>query len=160
MIRVCCFGFKGIYNFVDSFFQAIWVVVRRLCLQPLLLVGVCWVCFLALADNAKANSEINLLFAILTGLSFAYAVAATLYNVLIFVKETKSQPKQKKQRIVSVAEITSNQVGEKPSYYRVAQNPQYVMAEYSDRYELYYDDGDKLKFVKVTLKENENKAND
>lgn len=27
---------------------------------------------------------------------------------------------------------------EKPKYYRVAQNPNYVMAEYSDRYELYY----------------------
>ena len=42
-----------------------------------------------------------------------------------------------------------------PVYYRVAQNPRYVVAEYKDRNELYYDDDGELKFVKMTLKNNE-----
>jgi hypothetical protein len=42
-----------------------------------------------------------------------------------------------------------------PVYYRVAQNPQYIVAEYSDRNELYYDDNGEMKFVKMTLKKKE-----
>ncbi len=39
-----------------------------------------------------------------------------------------------------------------PVYYRVAQNPKYVMAEYSDRVELYYETPRGLKYVRTDYK--------
>lgn len=41
---------------------------------------------------------------------------------------------------------------ETPRYYRVAQNPKYVMAEYSDRVELFYDSPRGLKYVRTDYK--------
>ena len=39
-----------------------------------------------------------------------------------------------------------------PTYYRVAQNPKYVMAEYADRVELYYETPRGLKYVRTDYK--------
>lgn len=41
---------------------------------------------------------------------------------------------------------------EVPRYFRVAQNPKYVMAEYSDRVELFYDSPRGLKYVRTDYK--------
>ena len=41
---------------------------------------------------------------------------------------------------------------EKPKYYRVKQNPNYIMAEYSDRYELYYKTVNGLKKIRTDYK--------
>ena len=40
----------------------------------------------------------------------------------------------------------------KPNYYRVSQNPKYIMAEYPDRCELYYDTGSGMKYIRTDYK--------
>ena len=41
---------------------------------------------------------------------------------------------------------------EKPRYFRIKSNPKYVMAEFSDRYELYYEDNGQLKKIRTDYK--------
>ena len=40
----------------------------------------------------------------------------------------------------------------KPNYYRVAQNDKYIMAEYPDRYELFYDTGAGMRYIRTDYK--------
>ena len=39
-----------------------------------------------------------------------------------------------------------------PSYYRVNQNPRYIVAEFPDRYELYYEEDNGMKYVRTDYK--------
>lgn len=41
---------------------------------------------------------------------------------------------------------------EKPKYYRVRQNPKYVMAEFADRYELYLETNGSLQYIRTDYK--------
>lgn len=41
---------------------------------------------------------------------------------------------------------------QRPTYFRVRQNPEYVMAEYPDKYELYRDTGKGLEYVRTDYK--------
>lgn len=40
----------------------------------------------------------------------------------------------------------------KPNFFRVSQNPKYIMAEYPDRYELYFDTGSQMKYIRTDYK--------
>ena len=113
----------------------------------------------------------EVIFLIVFIISVFYAAISSVRKVL----SLGTEPKEKKARVEIIKtdgekkieresnepkeEKTSspNQTEEgKPKYYRVKQNPQYVMAEYSDRYELYYRTESGLKKVRTDYKENEN----
>ena len=73
---------------------------------------------------------------------------------------TQQQPvvTQPQQPLVQQAPVTvgfNQQVLEQPKYFRVKQNPNYVMAEYSDRYELLQITQQGLKSVRVDYKNKE-----
>ncbi len=179
MIKPITFGFGTAVLFVEKFFNAVWIVICRLCLQPLLTVGLIWLFLAAFLPDEKMTMELIIVFVVLMGLAAGYAVAATARNVWLYLKNGASRRKDKpseeeealpqkrkksspppqaveEETVIKQAELKISTATE-PLYYRVAQNPKYVMAEYPDRYELYYDDGGKLKFVKVNIKNQEDR---
>jgi len=143
---------------VDKFFQAVWTVIRRLNLQPLLTVGVVWLALCAFLPEEYFTKAFHIVFIVLGGLCVLYAIAATCYSIAVYLKEKKDKPAKRRKKSVTLPdELTRTASQDAPVYYRVAQNPKYVMAEYKDRYELYYDDDGEYTFVKSTLKNREDK---
>ena len=93
----------------------------------------------------SSNQTVLLVFQAALIISVIYAILTTIKKLLGIGKKVKKskglqiveperkEEKEKEEETVSV----SPQVDEKPKYYRVKQNPDFVMAEYSDKYELY-----------------------
>lgn len=156
MIKTVCFGFSNVVKIVDAFFQFLWNVIRALNIHLALSICLIWFVLANVLPESALNMSFWTVFTVLISVAIAYAIVATLYSFFKFLKERPAQKKEKKPIVVSVNEV----MGEgKPVYYRVAQNPKYVMAEYPDRYELFYDDNGELKFVKVTPKPQQDENN-
>ncbi|MBQ9514358.1 MAG: hypothetical protein IJR66_05250 [Clostridia bacterium] len=64
------------------------------------------------------------------------------------VGKEDAQPKKAEEDVIIKEDIKE----EKPKYYKVSQNPNYIMAEYSDRYELYYKSVHGLKKIRTDYK--------
>ncbi|MBP5307537.1 MAG: hypothetical protein J6Z34_00180 [Clostridia bacterium] len=154
MIKIACFGFVKFAELTDKFFQAVWTVIRKLNLQPLLTVAVAWLVTVALGGSSVTALTV---FVILAGIAAAYAVAATAYNFVRFLKEAPAR-KARERNVKDIPDDGKTENG--PVYYRVAQNPRYVMAEYPDRFELYFDNEGDLELIKVTLKNREERTAD
>ncbi|MBQ7164613.1 MAG: hypothetical protein IJU84_10235 [Clostridia bacterium] len=155
MIKVACFGIGKFTGFIDKFFQAVWTVIRRLNLQLLLTVAVVW---LIVAAFGGMTFGVLIVFTVLAGLALAYAIIATAYNLVKYIREAPAEKSKKKPSVKDIPEDGKTENG--PVYYRVAQNPRYVMAEYPDRYELYFDNDGELELVKITLRTGENEKDD
>ncbi len=155
MLKIANFGFGTVVKFVENFFQSVWIVIRSLCLQPLLTIGLVWLILIAFLPGEKITSTFITVFLILAGMGLIYAILGTAYKIIAYIKSTPSRKRKKKKTVVSVSEVTEEDRRGKPMYFRVKQNPKYVMAEYPDRYELYYDDDGDLKLVQVKQKEQE-----
>ena len=104
-----------------------------------LLIGVV-LYFTGVVDKYYA---IKLVLEITLVISAVYAIFATL-NSLLGGKKQKNkshsvqivdQDKQKKQEVDGGAE--EGQINQAPVYFKIKDNPEYVMAEYNDRYELF-----------------------
>ncbi len=155
MVKISCFSAIGKFiKFTDKFFQGVCAVVRTLGLQPLFTVAVVWLALKTFLPPEQFTRALLIVMIVITVLAALYAVIATVYHVVDCAKNAERKKEKKKKRKGS--DIDKKGETEKPKYYRVKQNPNYVMAEYSDRYELYYDDGNELKFVKVNFKDKEN----
>ena len=147
-----------IVGYVDKFFNTVWMVICKLNLPPLLTVGVIWLALYAFLPEKTYTPTINLIFLVLGCLCLIYALIATTYNVIVYLKTNKGGSKKRRNKTVVLPdEISRTGSAEIPVYYRVAQNPKYIMAEYKDRYELYYEDDGDINFVKTTLKNKEDK---
>ncbi len=105
-----------------------------------LLIGVV-LYFTGVVDKYYA---IKLVLEIALVISAVYAIFATL-NSLLGGKKQKNkshsvqivdQDKQKKQEVDGGAE-EERQINQAPVYFKIKDNPEYVMAEHSDRYELF-----------------------
>ena len=155
MLNFKFYGFGKTVRFIDKFFHAIGVVLSRLCLQPLFTVGVAWLIFKVFLSEVSTTSGFRTTFIVLAGLSLGYAFVATCYNIIVFVKQTPERKQNKKPVAVNMSDVATAMNTNEPVYYRVAQNPQYVVAEYPDRDELYFDDNGELVFVKMILKNKE-----
>ena len=69
------------------------------------------------------------------------------------VEKPQTQNSQAEVRQAEVISQTQkNYQEEKPRYYKLKQNPDYVMAEYSDRYELFLITANGLKKVRTDYK--------
>lgn len=114
----------------------------------------------------SSNPTITLIFQILIILSIVYAIIATVKKLLGI--DNKKVKKSKGMQIVSkqpqtqvddalVERIATNRQEqiikeEKPRYFKLKQNPDYIMAEYSDRYELLLITANGLKKVRTDYK--------
>ena len=90
-------------------------------------------------------------------LSIIYAIVATLRKALGIDKKVKKskgvqivQPQEEK--VQPIKEQSVPQTVEKPRYFSVKQNPNYVMAEFNDRYELYLKTKDGLEKIRTDYK--------
>ena len=117
-----------------------------------------------------------MIFAIVFIFSIFVAVIGTINKILNLGKEDSSKSKKKKSAGVQVVQTNNQTVPEQngqvmivqgenttqvytqvaqveqPKYYRVKQNKNYVMAEYSNRYELFVITPQGLKLVRTDMK--------
>ena len=109
--------------------------------------------------GAFENSLVLTLFYVAIIVSIVYAVCATILKLLGLDKKIfKSKGVQimgeetapKTEEVPDDVEKTS--IEEYPKYFRVKQNPNYVMAEFEDRYELYMKTADGLKKIRTDYK--------
>ncbi len=166
-----------IFGAVRSFFTALFTVIYKIIsvfrLQPLLFCIVAG----ALAEIAFGwigGSETGFaLFHLALCLCVAYAVVSVVYRILRPVRKGKrekrrfsaqivgegSAPEKEPRRADAAEERAAGNepplrenAEERPRYYRVRQNPAYVMAEFSDRVELYREEGGRLQYVRTDYK--------
>lgn len=126
---------------IKALFGLIYKILSLFNLQPTLavvLVGA----LLYFTGVMNANATVRFIFQIALILSFVYALIETVKNLLGLNKKVK---KSKGIEMVSVQDEQNknpqtqqeNSSERKPVYYRVKQNPNLIMAEYLDRYELF-----------------------
>lgn len=151
MLKPASFGLIGTaVKFIDRFFQAVWNVISKLNLHLALTVAAVWVVCLAFLPAERTGGSFRSVFFVLLIISLVYAVLVTAVRVIRYVKSAPERRKNKAKVSVSTEEIAAGM--NEAKYYRVAQNPHYVMADYPDRYELYYNDNGNLKFVRMKMK--------
>lgn len=89
------------------------------------------------------NQTVLLVFQAALIISVVYAILTTIKKLLGIGKKVKKSKgmqivePERKTKTEEEQTVSVEQPIEKPRYYRVKQNPDYVMAEYSDKYELY-----------------------
>ena len=149
------------------------VVFKILCLFHLQLTLLCAVfgCILEIAFGIVLKNKITFtIFHLIIALTIIYAIIKTLSVILGFDRRKKNkkkntaeivnkEPKKNKvkdnqpiiEEVKEVEKIEEKNI-DKPKYFRVKQNPKYVMAEYIDRYELFYDTGNGYKYVRTDYK--------
>ena len=104
------------------------------------------------------NSVVLTVFYVAVIFSIVYAIFTTIKKLLGF--GGKKVSKSKGVQIVDEEKSSSSDDKEDqdttdyPKYYKVKQNPAYVMAEFKDRYELYLKTKDGLKLVRTDYKRN------
>lgn len=147
------FGF--IKKIISIFFKGIYTIISVLNLQFLLFVGVVGG-ILYLMGVVKENQTVKILLIVFAGLAVIYAVVVTFMKLFGLNKPRKRRDNKPKRNKIEAEEDTESfsplEVKEEkvkeiqPKYFRVKQNPNMVMAEYEDRYELFdVTDGDMKK---------------
>lgn len=137
-------------------FKIIYSVIALFNLQLtlfLLLVGA-----MLFFTGTMANYPVLMpVFQVALVLSIIYAIVATLRKALGIDKKVKKskgvqivQPQEEK--VQPIKEQSVHQTVEKPRYFSVKQNPNYVMAEFNDRYELYLKTKDGLEKIRTDYK--------
>lgn len=160
--------FGIIWKTVKVFFTVIYSILSFFNLHYTLLVGLIGVVlyFTGALDN---NRAVLIVFCLILILTIVYAIVASIRKLLGLdkkVKRSKGVQIVPEKQVENTAENSTNEVEqnftqqhqadiqtEKPKYYRVKQNPSYVMAEYSDRYELFKLENGTLKKVRTDYKD-------
>ncbi|MBQ8427100.1 MAG: hypothetical protein IJX16_05015 [Clostridia bacterium] len=159
--------FGLIWKTVKVFFTVIYSILSFFNLHFTLLVGLIGVVlyFTGALDN---NRAVLIIFCIILILTIVYAVIASIKKLLGLDKKVKRSkgvqivPETEENRRAPdsadkiqqdfVEEQVATVQVETPKYFRVKQNPSYLMAEYSDRYELYKIENGALKKVRTDYK--------
>ena len=153
------FGF--IRKIIKVFFTVIYKILAFFNLQLTLLLALIGL-VLYITGIFEKNSIVLIIFYVLLVLSIVYAITGTIKRLLGIEKRVK---KSKGAQIINeqvdsqesvqeeVSQVKVEQVKkESPTYYTVRQNNNYIMAEYSDRYELYKKTEEGLKKVRTDYK--------
>ena len=153
------FGF--IRKIIKVFFTVIYKILAFFNLQLTLLLALIGL-VLYITGIFEKNSIVLIIFYVLLVLSIVYAITGTIKRLLGIEKRVK---KSKGAQIINeqvdsqesvqeeVSQVKVEQVKkENPTYYTVRQNNNYIMAEYSDRYELYKKTEEGLKKVRTDYK--------
>lgn len=156
--------FGMIKRIISTLFKAIYSVISIFNLQLALLVLV--VGLVVYLTGAMNNPTVKLIFDGAFILSVVFAILLTIKKLLGIGKSPKKskgvqvvnteqtvQQVQPVQPVVATPIIESQTVvPETPVYYRVKGNDNYVMAEYSDKYELFLITDGGLKKVRTDFK--------
>ena len=128
---------------VKGIFKLIYAVISLFNLQFTLFV-VLLGAVLYFTGVLSSNQTVLLVFQAALIISVIYAILTTIKKLLGIGKKIKKskgmqivEPERKEEKEKGKDTVSVAQVEEKPKYYRVKQNPDFVMAEYSDKYELY-----------------------
>lgn len=163
-----------IKKIITTVFKAIYKVFDLFNLHLTLLVGAIGA-VLFLTGVFSKNQSLVVIFLVVLACTLVYAVLTTLKKVLKLgggddvsrgkgvqiIKGSGGQTKKvepERRPPAPIVEPTRQQEVQRPKtvdvprYYRVKQNPDYLMAEYSDRYELYKKSGGGLIKVRVDYK--------
>ena len=162
----------GIKKILGGIFSFIYKILKFFNLQLSLLVVLVGV-VLFFAGVFENNAILEMIFFIVLIASIFWGVIATVKSILFpnkreekkraKVKIIKTEEKEQgKDDIKALEHEEVNQTNppyvekvlDKPRYYRVKQNPDYVMAEYSDRFELYQKTSNGLIKLRTDYKEN------
>lgn len=150
------FGF--IKKIIKVFFTVIYKIFTFFNLQLTLLVGLIGLVFY-LTGVFNSNQVVLIIFYLLLVLSIIYAITGTIKKLLGIqprVKKSKGAQiinEDKEDLSGSQKEVQQEvKLKESPTYYTVKQNNNYIMAEYSDRYELYKKTENGLKKVRTDFK--------
>lgn len=158
-----------VFGIIKSIFGAVFGVINKILsifnLQPtalILLIGI----VLYFTGTMEKTPILLTVFQLLVVVSLVYAIVSTIKSILGLGKKVKRSKgaqiiNNDQQAPVSapinqtvpVAPVVMEQ--EKPVYFRVKQNPEYVMAEYKDRYELFKIVNGSLKKVRTDYKDGE-----
>lgn len=156
--------FGMIKRIISTLFKAIYSVISIFNLQLALLVLV--VGLVVYLTGAMNNPTVKLIFDGAFILSVVFAILLTIKKLLGIGKSPKKskgvqvvnteqtvQQAQPVQPVLATPIIQSQTVApETPVYYRVKGNDNYVMAEYSDKYELFLITDGGLKKVRTDFK--------
>ncbi len=139
-----------IKNIIKTVFTVVLKIFQFFNLQFSLLIALIG-CVLYITGTFDQNPVVLLVFQLLLIVSIVYAIVGTIKKVLGIEKKNKNskgvqivkpeqkestenqQDEQKEQPIVS----QSLEKEQKPMYFRVKNHPDYIMAEYLDRVELF-----------------------
>ena len=152
-----------VFGIIKRIFVALFTIVYKILalfnLQLPLLVALIGV-VLYFTGVFEQNPAILIVFYILVIISIAYAILTTIKKLLGVDKKVKrskgaqiiSTEKSEEEAEEKVEEKPSVKV-ETPTYFKVKNQPDYVMAEYSDRYELFRKTDNGLKKVRTDYKQ-------
>ena len=157
--------FGTIRRIIKTVFSVVYKIIKAFNLHLTLFVALLGAVLVMLGVINKEGVGVIIYLAVL-GLTIVYAVLKTIKKIF------GTKPKNGKVKIVKVGDSvgpeqdqtsheqpqpqqvhqTVQSYQEKPVYYTVKNNPSYVYAEYSDRYELFLKTSSGLKRVRVDLK--------
>ncbi len=165
--------FGLIWKVIKVFFTVVYSVLAFFNLHFTLLLGLIGV-VLYFTGALSNNRAVLIVFALLLVLSVVYAVMATIKKLLGFDGKVK---RSKGMQIVDKSNSNDNTVinekpvlepqpqsayggyqavqpkqSEVPRYFRVKQNPSFIMAVYTDRYELFKTENGKLIKIRTDYK--------
>ncbi len=154
--------FSAIKKIIKIIFRALYAVISLLNLQFTLFVAVVGL-LLYLTGVLTNDSAVKIIFIAVLVLSVIYAVSATFCKIFgigkrgkkrkprsVIVKDESVQPERVENYQREMPVIIEKE--EQPKYFKVKQNPNLIMAEYQDRYELYEIDGQNLKKIRTDYK--------
>ena len=111
----------------------------------------------------EKNPTIELVFQLIVILSVVYAIVSTIKKLLRIDKKVKKskgaqiqplpeEPPKQANQTSQANQVEESSLTAPPKYYRIKGNQDYVMAEYSDKYELYKISDGKLVKVRTDYK--------
>ena len=110
MIKPICFGFGSTVKIIDSFFQFIWNIIRTLNIQLLLTVCALWFILANVLPGEALTTAFWVIFAVLAGISAVYAIAATLYSFVRYLRESSKKSPMKKEPVeISIKDVTEEE---------------------------------------------------
>lgn len=165
--------FGLIWKIIKVFFTVAYSILSFFGLQFTLLLGLIGV-VLYFTGTLDANRAVLVIYTLLLVLSVVYAVMSTIKKLLGLDKKVKrskgmqivdkpkdqpvEQPQYQQQPVAPQYQppLPSAQTpivaSEVPRYFRVKQNPSFVMAEYSNRYELFRVENGQLVKIRTDYK--------
>ena len=156
--------FGIIKKFISMVFTVVYKILSVFHLQLTLLVLLIGA-VLFLTGALNKNPTVLLVFQIILICSIVHAIISTLKGMLGIKKKPKKSKgaqildtdgdKKENETVKNTENAVERQVQveqDTPTYFRVKQNPEYVMAEYKDRYELFRITKDGLKRIRTDYK--------
>ena len=151
-----------IFGIIKNIFVTLFTIVYKIFalfnLQLTLLIALIGV-ILYFTGVFEQNTAILIVFYILLIISISYAILSTIKKLLGLDKKIKKSKgaqiivaKTEEESSAETQQEKNQPKTETPTYFRVKNHPDYVMAEYNDRYELFRKTEEGLKKIRTDYK--------